>query len=340
MRQHKRSWMSGVGMALAVLAMGMFVRDAKADVGDVLTPYEWEINCQLLNENGTPLTGLQRLEMRLYDALSGGTLLWGRTVQVFADAQGICTAVMSDSAEALAGVPEAAVLRKLMREVCPYLEMTVAGNSAPIVPRQRVVAAPYAFLANAVCGSRADFDARNILWVVGESSARELSSGSLVANHVMVSNTLTSSGGLTASQGLTADSFAGLGAVAVGTVILWYGDAAGVPAGWAVCDGQNGTPDLRGRFPVGAGQGSGRSSYAFKDTGGQVAVTLTTAQIPAHDHGYELRDDNNRDCARGWDRDDDVWHGDKTASTSSAGGGQSHPNLPPYRALHYIMRVN
>jgi hypothetical protein len=38
-----------------------------------------------------------------------------------------------------------------------------------------------------------------------------------------------------------------------GMVILWSGTAATVPEGWAICNGSNGTPDLRDRFVMGYG---------------------------------------------------------------------------------------
>jgi hypothetical protein len=37
-----------------------------------------------------------------------------------------------------------------------------------------------------------------------------------------------------------------------GGIIMWSGNIADIPKGWALCDGKNGTPDLRGRFIVGA----------------------------------------------------------------------------------------
>jgi hypothetical protein len=37
-----------------------------------------------------------------------------------------------------------------------------------------------------------------------------------------------------------------------GTILPWLPGGAGVPDGWAVCDGSNGTPDLRGIFLRGA----------------------------------------------------------------------------------------
>jgi microcystin-dependent protein len=65
----------------------------------------------------------------------------------------------------------------------------------------------------------------------------------------------------------------------VGVIVMWSGSVANIPSGWALCDGTNGTPDLRGRFVVGAG-----GSYAVGANGGAETVTLTTAQIPAHGH--------------------------------------------------------
>lgn len=68
-----------------------------------------------------------------------------------------------------------------------------------------------------------------------------------------------------------------------GAVIMWYGAAGSIPAGWALCDGSNVggylTPDLRDRFIVGAG-----SSYNLGATGGTSSVTLNTDQIPGHSH--------------------------------------------------------
>jgi microcystin-dependent protein len=68
-------------------------------------------------------------------------------------------------------------------------------------------------------------------------------------------------------------------ALPIGSVIMWFGTVGAIPAGWQVCDGTNGTPDLRDRFVVGAG-----SAYALGNTGGADTVTLTTAQIPSHTH--------------------------------------------------------
>jgi len=80
-------------------------------------------------------------------------------------------------------------------------------------------------------------------------------------------------------QVLEADSGETLGVkwgwnyVPVGGIILWAGALGTLPGNWEICDGNNGTPDLRNRFVLGAGD-----SYIVGNTGGAESVNL------AHDH--------------------------------------------------------
>jgi hypothetical protein len=65
-----------------------------------------------------------------------------------------------------------------------------------------------------------------------------------------------------------------------GSIVVWYGSA--VPGGWALCDGTNGTPDLRNRFIYGAGgPGTGGAGGSATST-----FTLSAQNIPAHTHTY------------------------------------------------------
>ena len=64
-----------------------------------------------------------------------------------------------------------------------------------------------------------------------------------------------------------------------GMILMYTGSSA--PSGWAICNGSNGTPDLRNRFIVAAG-----SSYAVDNTGGANTVTLSTANLPSHTHSF------------------------------------------------------
>ena len=68
--------------------------------------------------------------------------------------------------------------------------------------------------------------------------------------------------------------------IPAGMISLWYGSIGSVPTGWYLCDGTNGTPDLRDKFIVGAG-----TSYAVGATGGATTATLTINNLPAHTHG-------------------------------------------------------
>ncbi len=69
-------------------------------------------------------------------------------------------------------------------------------------------------------------------------------------------------------------------AFSVGMIMLWSGSIGTIPDGWALCDGTGGTPDLRNRFIVGAGD-----TYAVAATGGALTDSITTSAGGAHDHG-------------------------------------------------------
>lgn len=62
--------------------------------------------------------------------------------------------------------------------------------------------------------------------------------------------------------------------ISTGMILIWSGSLGAIPSGWALCDGTNGTPDLRDRFVVGAG-----NLYARNAVGGS-----KDAIVPAHTH--------------------------------------------------------
>ena len=64
-----------------------------------------------------------------------------------------------------------------------------------------------------------------------------------------------------------------------GLISIWYGTSA--PKGWALCNGKNGTPDLRGRFVYGYGS---RLGSKFKRYGGAERHTLSYNEMPKHRH--------------------------------------------------------
>lgn len=163
--------------------------------------------------------------------------------------------------------------------------------------------------------------------------------------------------------------------VPVGIIAAWSGSEGSIPTGWALCNGSNGTPDLRGKFIIGAG-----GDYDVADTGGAESVTstaksitisvddhiLTTSEIPAHQHlmfidatGSGSMSATNYVYKSSDSGGDTEYSLDGAASpaatvglTANAGGGAGHNHdltqsdhdhdvdiLPPYYALCWIMKT-
>jgi microcystin-dependent protein len=134
-----------------------------------------------------------------------------------------------------------------------------------------------------------------------------------------------------------------------GMVIAWANPT--IPKGWAVCDGQiykldsnkvatvdsNGvqTPDLRGRFVLGSGTGTGLTSRTAGTTGGEENHKLTVSEIPSHNHGYI-----KTERVDGWRYDGGGYYiGQIPATSDNTGGDLPHNNMPPYYVLTYIMKL-
>jgi len=156
--------------------------------------------------------------------------------------------------------------------------------------------------------------------------------------------------------------------VPTGCILLWSGSIGSIPSGWALCNGLNGTPDLRDKFIVGAG-----STYAVDGTGGSANAivvshthTASTASAGNHTHlivadvasftglspwsggtylrqGGSVADSGYR--LQGSDTDPTVGStstaGAHTHSVTvdTAGTSGTNANLPPYYALCYIMKT-
>lgn len=155
-----------------------------------------------------------------------------------------------------------------------------------------------------------------------------------------------------------------------GAIIMWGKEE--IPKGWLLCDGSEGTPDLREKFVVGATRESGRTSeYGLDKKGGAPEVSLTNDQMPSHTHGgnttetdiirsadkgkYKLMTPGTTDVIKlkggnrhGYHREDggkaleledaiQTKH-DHILNINDTGGGQPHENRPPFYALYYIMK--
>lgn len=139
--------------------------------------------------------------------------------------------------------------------------------------------------------------------------------------------------------------------IPAGLISLWSGSIGSIPSGWYLCDGTNGTPDLRDRFIVGAG-----TTYAVTATGGSTDSVVvqhnhTATSVvtdPGHNHStYQFQSvyDGLDSTVLGGQ----AWNAASTTGTSTTGitvattvanSGVSgvNANLPPYYALAYIMR--
>lgn len=143
------------------------------------------------------------------------------------------------------------------------------------------------------------------------------------------------------------------------------------PRGWAFCAGQilpiaqntalfsllgttyggNGQttfalPDLRGRVPLGAGQGPGLSNYTLGQVSGTEAETLIISQMPAHTHSVKCSSDD-ADTAK---PADNFFGNAPSYSTTSdttmdaavvgnTGGSQPHNNIQPYLTLNFVIAL-
>lgn len=148
-------------------------------------------------------------------------------------------------------------------------------------------------------------------------------------------------------------AFALANGIPSGGIIMWSGSVISIPTGFNLCDGTNGTPDLRNRFVVGAG-----STYAVGATGGSAdAVVVShnhnaTSSDSGHSHGYKKVGYNGTRIVDGLDAASlyydlnfsattDSASANITTSVGNANGGVSgtNANLPPYYALCYIMKL-
>ena len=76
------------------------------------------------------------------------------------------------------------------------------------------------------------------------------------------------------------------GGIPAGIIAMWSGTRATIPSGWALCDGANGTPDLRDRFVVGAAAGADPGA-----TGGAANHQHDAhADVVDHDHAITVTD--------------------------------------------------
>jgi hypothetical protein len=146
-------------------------------------------------------------------------------------------------------------------------------------------------------------------------------------------------------------------AIPSGGIIIWSGSTGSIPATWYLCDGTNGTPDLRDRFIVGAG-----NTYAVNATGGtadaivvshtHTATSTSVVTDPGHTHTSPSNGAPNgggAGAAFTTGMGNVPGHATlsnttgisvaTTTTNATAGVSGTNANLPPYYALAYIMKA-
>jgi len=159
-----------------------------------------------------------------------------------------------------------------------------------------------------------------------------------------------------------------------GIITMWSGTIGNIPSGWFLCNGSNGTPDLRNRFVVGAGSTYGvgatggsanaivvEHTHAFSGTSAAAGGHSHTLNDPGHIHtgvlpsqpkytGYGVYTQEDTFDASPLDGSTNAattgisinavgnhQHA-YSGTTASNGSSGANANLPPYYALAYIMK--
>lgn len=121
-----------------------------------------------------------------------------------------------------------------------------------------------------------------------------------------------------------------------GVIVIWSGSSTDIPDGWTLCDGNNGTPNLSGRFVL----SYGGSYTTVGATGGEETHKLTVNEMPSHNHTLDLAGGDLTSSISGtYSKNVKPSTRANLASINNTGGSKAHNNMPPYYVLCYIMKL-
>jgi hypothetical protein len=138
-----------------------------------------------------------------------------------------------------------------------------------------------------------------------------------------------------------------------GVIVMWSGTIATIPSGWVLCNGSNGTPDLRNRFIIAANaddSGAAKTNVtgSATQTGGTkdaIVVSHThSVTDPGHLHTVTFAQvfgsgtGSNGLRPTGTTSSDWIDTATTGISIDSTGSSGTNQNLPPYYALAFIMK--
>jgi microcystin-dependent protein len=111
-------------------------------------------------------------------------------------------------------------------------------------------------------------------------------------------------------------------------------------------------PDLQGRLPINQGQGAGLSNYPIGAKAGVETVTLTSNQIPNHNHGAlgsatgsavsnpaNATWGNNAIANKSFGPGNEASSALNNSSLANTGGNLPHDNLMPFQVLSFIIAL-
>lgn len=121
-----------------------------------------------------------------------------------------------------------------------------------------------------------------------------------------------------------------------GAIVMWHGLIANIPASWVLCDGTNGTPDLRSKFVRGA-----PAATEAGGTGGEDTHALTVAEMPSHLHTWSGSANGSAMGNTPPDTYGIPWNssGGNDIPTPHTGGNAAHENRPAYYQILFIMKL-
>ena len=246
-----------------------------------------------LKEYRTEVNATKNMNFKIYDQFTGGTAKWESGNKSVVVSSGIFSVVLNPDVD--------------WRGKDYYLEIEI--GSKKLEPREKLTAVPYSLHSNtterAIVKDNTEFSVtvgNDKRFVVDSDGAK-----------TVIGNT---------------EYFM----IPKGGIIIWSGSATNIPTGWTLCDGNNGTPDLRDRFVLGAG-----GNYAVDSTGGEATHTLTIDEMPKHNHTTQWKSFTGGGGS-GFSDPVNPETGDLYIPTSYVGNSQPHNNMPPYYSLCYIMK--
>ena len=139
-----------------------------------------------------------------------------------------------------------------------------------------------------------------------------------------------------------------------GVIVSWFGSIEEIPKGWALCDGNNTTPDLRNRFIIGGGD-----KYNFGEKGGKSSIVLNKSNLPKLGKGYFSSPSVNGDFHKrkdelikyidyydtGFDTrsnlygNPDTWGANYIIDLNEGFESKEVNIMNPYYSIYYIMKI-